>query len=401
MKLTSDTPFWFARNGLGKAYPFLDKDLRCDILIVGGGITAAIIAYELSKLGRSIVILDSRDVCCGSTSASTALLQYEIDVSLVDMGKKIGERNARRAYQLSHNSIETLERIVLESAVDCDFQRTISIYHASTRKQAKELAEEARARKSIGLNVQYHNQAELKELFDLPGVAALSTTQAASCDPLMLAQGLLSRCHDLGIEIYDRTKVTKCVSNVGSVRLSTNRGPTIEAQHVIFANGFESQTWLKERVVDLDNTYAFVSQPLGEFGSWDQKWMLWEADIPYLYLRITKDRRLLAGGEDNLFHNPAARDRRVQAKAKKIEAKVRKLIPTLAFEVEHSWAGTFGKTRDGLAYIGVSPEFPRCIFGLGFGGNGITFSAIASQLIPRLIRGESPPDLELFRFGRP
>ncbi len=111
MKLTSDTPFWLARNGLGTAYPFLDRDLRCDIAIVGAGVTAAIIAHELAKLGRETVMLDSRDVCTGSTSASTALLQYEMDVSLVEMAKTIGKTNAQRAYQLSHASIDVLERI--------------------------------------------------------------------------------------------------------------------------------------------------------------------------------------------------------------------------------------------------------------------------------------------------
>ncbi len=400
MKLTSDTPFWFARNGLGATYPFLENDLRCDIAVVGAGITASIIAYELAKLGQSIVMLDSRDVCCGSTSASTALLQYEIDVPLVDMAKLIGKTNAERAYQLSHESIETLERIVSESQVDCDFLRTTSIYHASGRKQAKELALEARARKAIGLDVSYHDKEEVKSRFSLPGEAALSSQQAASCDPVRLAHGLLARCHQMGVQIYDRTSVDKCVPNDETVTITTSRGPQVVVSYVVFANGFESQSWLKERVVDMDNTYAFVSQPLTELGAWDRKWMLWEASQPYLYLRLTHDQRLLAGGEDDAFHNPASRDRRLATKVKRIAAKVRKLIPSLDFEVEHSWAGSFGKTRDGLAYIGVSPEYPRCIFGLGFGGNGITFSAIASQLIPTIIQGKPSSDLALFRFGR-
>lgn len=400
LKLTSEAPYWYARNGIGKTYPFLDKDRRCEIAIVGAGVTASIIAYEVSKLGRSMVMLDSRDVCRGSTSASTALLQYEIDLPLVEMSKIIGEDRAQRAYQLSHESIYLLEKIVHESGIECDFRKNVSIYHGSTRNDALLLAEEARARKLLGLDVTYHNRDEVSHLFGLPGQAALSSNQAASCDPVKMARGLLERCSDLGVEIYDRTSVAKCDRHDDFVILTTDRGPQVLADFVIFANGFESQSWLKEKIVNLNNTYAFVSQPLTELGDWDRDWMLWEVNRPYIYLRITDDGRLLAGGEDDYYHNPSARDRRLPTKVKRIVDKVQKLIPSLSFEVEHSWAGTFGSTRDGLAYIGVSPEYKRCIFGLGFGGNGITFSAIASQLIPSILEGRPSRDLELFRFRR-
>ncbi len=54
----------------------------------------------------------------------------------------------------------------------------------------------------------------------------------------------------------------------------------------------------------------------------------------------------------------------------------------------------------GLAYVGKSPEYPGCYSTLGFGGNGITFSVIATNLISELVRGHEPEDGQLFRFGR-
>jgi glycine/D-amino acid oxidase-like deaminating enzyme len=400
MKLTSSVPFWFARNGLGKAYPFLEHDVSTEIAVIGAGVTGALIAHSLCKSGRKVIMLDSRDACCGSTSASTALLQYEIDVPLVEMAKMIGLDAAKEAYRVSHQSIDDLESIVSESNIDCDFRRSRSLYLAATRKQAKLLADEARIRKSIGLDVTYHDQLSTKEEFNLDGHALLSSHQAASCDPYQLAKGLIDRSIAMGAQLYDRTTIVKCLPESNHVKIETDRGPTLKAEHVVFANGFESSLWLKEKVVDLDNTYAIVSQPLNDLGTWDASWMLWEANSPYLYLRVTADHRLLAGGEDDSFHSPMLRERRLNRKANKIEQKVRALIPSLDFEVEHSWAGTFGKTRDGLAYIGQSPEYERCIFALGFGGNGITFSTIAAKLIPTILDGHASAQLELFRFGR-
>ena len=76
MDLKSDLPFWTVRNGLLTVYPPLTDDVRCDALVIGGGITGAILADSLVQAGVDTVVVDRRDIGHGSTSASTALLQY-------------------------------------------------------------------------------------------------------------------------------------------------------------------------------------------------------------------------------------------------------------------------------------------------------------------------------------
>ncbi len=68
--------------------------------------------------------------------------------------------------------------------------------------------------------------------------------------------------------------------------------------------------------------------------------------------------------------------------------------------VDYRWAGTFGETKDGLAYIGQIRQMPRCYFALGFGGNGITYSAIAAEIIREAMAGRQHSDAHLFRFDR-
>jgi glycine/D-amino acid oxidase-like deaminating enzyme len=157
---------------------------------------------------------------------------------------------------------------------------------------------------------------------------------------------------------------------------------------------------LKAKVVKLKSTYALVSQPLESLAPWDPDWIMWEAKDPYLYLRATSENRLLVGGEDDDFRNPVKRDLSLPKKVATIKSKVTKLLPSLEWEVEFAWAGTFGETDDGLAYIGPSPEYPGCYFALGFGGNGITFSSIAAGILADLLTGRQNADAELFRFGR-
>lgn len=163
--------------------------------------------------------------------------------------------------------------------------RKTSIYIASDRKSAKLLVGEAHARRNIDLDVQYHNQTDLNDKFNLDGVSALSTSQAACCDPYLLGHGLLRNAVSNGAKVFDRTSVTRFTCANGSVILTTNRGPRIVAKKAIIATGYESQSLLKQRIVNLDNTYALVSQPIvsiADFGSWRPDWMMWEAKEPYL-----------------------------------------------------------------------------------------------------------------------
>jgi glycine/D-amino acid oxidase-like deaminating enzyme len=90
MDLTSDLPFWTVRNGLMRVYPPLAEDLHCDALIIGGGISGALLAYRLVQAGVDSVLIDRRDIGQGSTSASTALLQYEIDTPLCELQERVG-----------------------------------------------------------------------------------------------------------------------------------------------------------------------------------------------------------------------------------------------------------------------------------------------------------------------
>jgi glycine/D-amino acid oxidase-like deaminating enzyme len=78
----------------------------------------------------------------------------------------------------------------------------------------------------------------------------------------------------------------------------------------------------------------------------------------------------------------------------------RRLFPGTDLIPECAWGGVFAETKDGLAFIGQPPNRPRAYFALGYGGNGITFSAIASKLIADLYLGRPNPDAEVFRFSR-
>ena len=91
MKLRSGEPYWLLKNGIINSYPSLRENIACDVLVIGGGITGALIAFQLSGEGYKVVIIDKRDVSLGSTCATTALLQYEIDEPLYRLMDIVGK----------------------------------------------------------------------------------------------------------------------------------------------------------------------------------------------------------------------------------------------------------------------------------------------------------------------
>ncbi|MFO0921310.1 MAG: FAD-binding oxidoreductase [Pirellulales bacterium] len=248
----------------------------------------------------------------------------------------------------------------------------------------------------------YHDQESTRKLYQLEGVACLSSQQAASCDPYRFAHALLHDASLQGAKIVDRTEIVDVKSIGPEMLLTTGDNLCIRCRWLVIATGYESVKWLPEKVLNLDNTYAIVSEPLkdSDLGGWDPHWMLWEAKDPYLYLRITSDRRLLVGGEDERFHSPARRQAQLETKAKTLEKKARHLIPFVSFATDYCWAGTFGKTHDGLAYIDRHPQHPQILFALGFGGNGITFSQIATDILSAELAGSPLPHQALFAFHR-
>jgi glycine/D-amino acid oxidase-like deaminating enzyme len=400
MDLRSGHAFWLLKNGLMESYPSLDRDLHTEVVVMGAGITGALVTYELAKHGVGVVVLDKRESGWGSTSASTGLLQYEIDTNLYELKELVGEANAIRAYQLGVEAIEAIGQIVEEVDAHKGFQRRPSLYVARRRADVKTLEREFDARQACGLRVRYITQEPLAEEFGVQARAAIVSEDGAQIDPYLLAHQLLDRSVALGAQVFDRTEVKQIDHAGGKVVLTTDRGVKVIAKKLVFATGYETQTYLKEQVAELKSTYALVSEPLSDSDALPHH-LLWEAARPYFYLRTTADGRLIMGGEDEPFRDPDRRDRLIARKTAKLLKSYAKFYPGQPEpEVAFAWAGTFGETKDGLAYIGESPEVPNAYFALGYGGNGITYSMLAARIISDLYRGIDNPDAHLFRFGR-
>jgi len=398
--LQAGYPYSLIKHGLLFNYPQLNKNLETDVLVVGGGISGALVAWHLIKRGIGCVLADSRTIGLGSTCASTGLLQYEIDTALSELKDIVGLKQAVRAYHLCRQAIYELGDISKEIGFN-EFEYKRSLYYAAHKKDISFLRDEFTIRKESGFDIEYLSAAALKKEVGFNAPAALLSNDGAQVDAYLFSHRLLQHAIKQGLLVFDRTKIINLgYQNKNSI-FKTEDKFTIKAKRIVYATGYESAKYVSKSIVKLLSTFATVSEHMDDDSRVHKNdLMIWNTADPYLYMRTTHDGRILIGGRDENFYNPLKRDKMIKRKAVQLAEDFKTLFPAVDFKPEFSWAGTFGATKDGLPFIGNYKPIRNGYFALGFGGNGITFSQVAATIIADLIEGKNNSDARLFSFDR-
>jgi glycine/D-amino acid oxidase-like deaminating enzyme len=402
MDLLSSCPFWPIRDGLPDTFPALDRDTSCEVAVIGAGISGAFIASFLAGAGIDTVVLDRREAAHGSTAGNTGLMLYELDVPLYRLAAMFGSEFAARVYHRCCDTIDVLERLVRREKIECGFTRKTSMLLAADRSHVPRLRREYEARVDSGFAVEWWTRQRLAAESSLPHPAAILSQDAAQLDAYQLTYGLLASARKAGARVYDRTEMTHHAVRSRGVELTTRCGARVRARHLVIANGYEAGIFLPTRLMALHSTFALVTEPVTTLSGWPaDRTVMWDTGNPYLYLRTTSEPRILIGGYDEPFRDPRERDRMLPQKVTALKRRLHQLFPDIPVEVAYSWAGTFAVTAHGLPIIGRHAEIPHTIFALGYGGNGITFSLIAAEIVRDAILGRPHPDAELFGFEPP
>lgn len=399
MDLRTGTPVWQAFRVRGVATTALPRNLETDVLVVGAGISGAIVADLLSERGLSVAIVDRRGPLRGSTAASTALLQYEIDTPLRHLAKRIGRARAERIWRRSRLALDALRERARHLDINADCINRDSLYLEGDLLDEEGLRDECAARRDAGFEVSFLSRAEVRRRYGIRARAALLGYDNLAADPRRLAAGFLRAAHRRGARIHAPEEVVALDASTTGVVAETARGASIRARHVVLTTGYELAKGVPRRHHAVASTWALATRPHPR-APWPTECFVWEASEPYLYLRTTPDRRVVCGGEDEALADEAKRDALLPAKIEAIREKLSRLMPKLDTAPEYAWSGCFGTSDTGTPSIGPVPGMPSCFAVLGYGGNGITFSMMAAQMITNTIDGRGDPDADLVSFRR-
>ena len=397
--LRTGRPVWL--EGRLPAIPAktLTRAVSCDVLVVGAGISGAIIAEALSDAGLDVIIADRRGAVKGSTVASTALLQYEIDTPLSVLSERIGREPAERIWRRSRIAVDALRERTRALGIDAKQATRDSLYLSGNVLDAAGLEAETEARRRVGFEVAYLKPAEVLQQYGIKGRSAIVGRDNYMADPRLLAAGYLNAAIARGARLYAPVEVTDIAASASGVMAATKDGPEIRAKSLVFATGYEMAKGVPKKGNKIISTWVIATKPQPR-KIWPTGCIIWEAHDPYLYIRTTRQGHVICGGEDAEIADADARDALNQEKTKRLVEKLGKLLPMIDATADFSWSGSFGDSKTGTPTIGPVPKMPNCYAAMGYGGNGITFSMMAGQMLRGMITGAGDADSDLVSFTR-
>ncbi|AUX21892.1 oxidoreductase [Sorangium cellulosum] len=365
----------------------LARDHTADVCVVGAGIAGLSTAYFLAKAGKSVVVLDNGSVGGGESGLTTAHITNALDRRWASLAKLHGVTALRAAARSHTSAIETVERIVREEEIDCDFERVHGYLFAAPGTLTTALREEIEAAHRAGLgSVHYVDRAPLLD-FDT-GPAVRFPDQAQFHIRRYLA-GLSRAIERDGGNLYTLAHVIDVEERAvpDKVVVKTARGHAVVASEVVLATNspFIPRISLHMKQAAYRTYVIGLRIPRGAV----PPGLYWDTADPFHYVRLASldgadgpDEILLVGGEDHKTGQASDADRRHA----RLEAWARARF-TQAGEVLHRWSGEVMETVDGLAYIGRIKEGSRILIATGDCGNGMTHGTIAGLVISDLVQG--------------
>jgi glycine/D-amino acid oxidase-like deaminating enzyme len=378
----------------------LSESIKTDVLVVGGGITGSLAAQHLAALGIEVCIIDREQPGLGSTNASTAMLQWEIDCPLSELTNYYGFDQAASIYRRSLAAVQGLTGLVQSLQLPCFYRPRSTLYIAGAEGSSSELLAEHELRQRAGLPGHFLEHRDLLSNFGIDRAAAILSPGSADADPLLLSWGLLKTAVGQGAKLID-AMATAYHSSSSAVVVETDGPFVIEARHVILATGYVMPDFVGSALHSTASSWAIATLPQKDQNLWPGGELIWEASESYLYARTTQDGRIIIGGGDDDTIDPQARDAKSEAKEAFLVESLSRLWPAADPTIAYSWSGAFGETEDGLPLIGPVPGYPRLLAAYGYGGNGITFSFMASRILAALCGGQREAWFDAFALDRP
>lgn len=378
----------------------LTESTRCDVLVVGAGITGSLVAEHLTARGLDVCVVDRERPGFGSTAASTAMLLWELDQPLRKLAISHGFDRAAHIVRQCVLAANGLQRLIVELGIECDLRPAPSLYLSEAEAGARELLEEHELRQRAGLPGNFLDHRTLASLYRVEREAALVSPGSADLDPVRLAQALLGISVRRGARLID-AHAESFGSDSREASIETDCGHVISAKWIVLATGYAMPDFIRSDVHQLASSWAICTPPQQPSALWPENALIWEASEDYHYARTMADGRIIIGGEDESdVIEPDARDGLIPSKARTLLAQLSRLRPNADPTVEFAWSGAFGKTADGLPLIGRISGHRRILGAYGYGGNGITFSYLASRVVHDVMIGDEREWFEALSFER-
>ncbi|HSD07988.1 FAD-dependent oxidoreductase [Flavobacterium sp.] len=373
------------------AYSRIEENKETDILIIGGGIAGLSTAYNLSKSGRKVILVENGYLGSGESGRTTAQITYALDDRYFELEKIYGTEVTKEIASSHKNALKWIQSVIEEEKIDCDYKIVNAYLFPSENDNPENLQKEYSATRRMEL--------ETKILNDIPSFKTdqqrntIQFSNQAQFHILKYLKGLADAIIRMGGEIYTNSKAEK-ISKSGAVC----NGFTISANQIVVA----TNTPINNIFTIHTKQWAYRSYVIGakipkgtlpyamwwDTGNQESKW----ATKPYHYVRLQplddEYDLLISGGEDHKTGQANEQNLTEHQRFENLIQWTNSHFPYFS-EVQYQWTGQLMEPVDSLAFIGKNPGDKNIFIITGHSGNGMNYGTIGGILISDLINGKS------------
>lgn len=364
---------------------------RTDVAVIGAGFTGLSAALALGKRGASVTVLDAGPIGGGASGRNGGHCNTGVAQDYAALSAQLGAERARDCYRAYASAVDTVERVIREEEIDCDYSRRGKLKLAAKPHHLAHLeATAALIARDVDPDVQLIGRADIgDEIGSDAFYGGLLQRHGGQMHMGKFAVGLANAAVRQGARIHEHAPVSQIVKQGdGTYRVVSGRGDVIAAQ-VLVATGPSRHGpfgWYRRRMAPV-GSFIIVTEPLGS----DMLDRLLPKRRAYVtsrlmhnYFRTTPDHRLVLGGRARFTASEQPSDAR---SGRILRANLVQLFPSLAqARIDYCWGGLVDITADRLPRAG---QHDGIYFSMGYSGHGTQMATHMGQIMADVMNGDT------------
>ncbi len=391
--MAQNTCLWWETAPTPKSYTNKPLPAKTDVVVVGGGFTGTSAALQLAKGGARVTLLEAKTIGFEASSRNggqaLSCLHHTLNQAIKEHGRDI----ARDMFLAATYAANTVEQIVTEEKIDCDFVRCGNIEAAFKPAHFDELKREQETLREVA-NYEVHVLAKNETRTELGTDSyhgLMVNPRSGSVQPAKFVRGMGMAAERAGADIHEGTHVL-AIEKIGNSPTSdgsrflvkTNRGDILAKEIMLAANAWIGNILpqFRQRVLPAES-FIIATEPLpAELVQTliPNNRMVYDTRKTLAYYRLSPDKRMAWGGE--LTFSGAS----PQININTLKRGMLNVFPELAkFNIDYFWSGTLGITLDENAHAG---QIDGMWYSMCYVGHGVTLATYLGQQMANGILGK-------------